>query len=65
MAAPLSGGYLRLRSGMILGALGDLGYRRKPFAYLWADDGDALGIIYLVEGVIDYPSFCFSDKLCR
>jgi len=64
LAAPLSEGPLRLPGCMILGALGwDQGYRRKLFARSWADDGDALGAVYLVEGVIDYPSSCFSGML--
>ena len=43
----------------------DQGYRRKLFARLWADDGDALGAVYLVEGVIDYSSSYFFGKLFR
>ena len=51
---------------MFLGALWrNQGYRRKSFARLWADDGDALGAVYLVEGVIDYSSSYFFGKLFR
>jgi len=51
---------------MFLGGSGEVqGYRRKPFARLSADDSDALGAIYLVEGVIDYPSSCFFGELFR
>ena len=51
---------------MFLGGSGEVqGYRRKPFARLSADDGDALGVVYLVEGVIDYSSSYFFGKLFR
>ena len=66
VAEPLSRVSLRLPSCMFLGGSGeDQGYKREPFARLSANDGDALGAVYLVEGIIDYPLSCFSDELSR
>ena len=66
VADPLSRVSLRLPSCMFLGGSGeDQGYRRKPFARFSENNGDALGAVYLVEGIIDYPLSCFSDELSR